>query len=203
MRRALGLLLGGNLGEMALMAGASVAGRNALLTTRQILAVNLGTDVLPALAVAVQGPEHRTLSALAREGAAALDQPLRREIVRRGAATALPSLGAYLLAGRNGAAGRSVAFASLVATQLAQTIGVGTAERRLSGSVAAAVAGSGALLVAACTVPSLRAFLGLTALGPVHVAIVAAACAAAVALGSLASDGVRSQPRALLPAGAT
>lgn len=201
-RRALGILLGGNLGEMALMAGASLTGPSALLSPRQILAVNLGTDVLPAVALVVQGPEHRTLSALAREGAAALDQPLRREILRRGAATALPSLGAYVLARRGGGAAQSVAFASLVATQLAQTVSVGVAERRLSRPVARAVAGSAALLVAAFAVPSLRSLLGLAALGPAEIALVAGACVAAVVLGGGAADGLRSRPPALLPAAA-
>ncbi|MBW3656593.1 MAG: HAD-IC family P-type ATPase, partial [Gemmatimonadetes bacterium] len=97
-RRALGLLLGGNLGELGLEAGAAVLGLASPLTTRQILTVNLITDVLPALAVALQQPAHRELAALSREGAGALEAPLRREVLRRGTATALPSLGAYLFA---------------------------------------------------------------------------------------------------------
>src|SRR5581483_12305601 len=51
-RRALGLLLGGNLGELGLVVGASALGLASPLVTRQILAVNLITDALPALAVA-------------------------------------------------------------------------------------------------------------------------------------------------------
>ena len=96
-RRALGLLLGGNLGELGVMAGAGVLGRDAPLTTRQILTINLVTDVLPALGVAVQQPEHRKLAALAREGTAGLGTPLRDDILRRAAATGVPSLAAYLV----------------------------------------------------------------------------------------------------------
>src|SRR5579875_2649392 len=96
-RRALALLLGGNLGELGLMVAAGVSGLASPLTTRQVLAVNLVTDVLPALSVAVQQPEHRDLAALSREGTAALDRPLRRGILNRGAATALPSFLAYAL----------------------------------------------------------------------------------------------------------
>lgn len=85
------------------------------------------TDVLPAVAVAVQPPEDRDLSQLAREGTAALDEPLRAEILRRGAATALPTLAAFLLASRGGRQGQTVAFSSIVATQLAQTLDLGWA----------------------------------------------------------------------------
>ena len=94
MRRSLGLLLGGNAGEGGLMLLAGVAGLPVPLTTRQILTVNLATDVLPAVAIALQDPEHRDVSALAREGGAALGRPLRQDIKRRGVVTALPSFAA-------------------------------------------------------------------------------------------------------------
>ena len=63
MRRALGLLLGGNAGELGLIVGTSVLGFTSPLNTRQILVVNLITDALPALSVALQQPEHRNLAA--------------------------------------------------------------------------------------------------------------------------------------------
>ena len=181
-RRSLGLLLGGNLGELGLMAGASLLGGAAALTTRQILTVNLVTDVLPALAVAVQPPEHRDLSGLAREGAGAFDAPLRAEILRRGAATAAPALGAFLLAGALGLPAGTVAFGSVVATQLAQTLDVGRAEGTLTRPVLLAVGGSGGLLAATLTVAPLRRFLGLAAPGALGTALILASAAAAVAL---------------------
>jgi cation-transporting ATPase I len=184
-RRSLGLLLGGNLGELGLMASASLLGRRAPLTTRQILAVNLATDVLPALAVAVQPPAHRTLSELAREGTAELDAPLREEVLRRGSATALPALAAYLTAGRLSAPGQTVAFASIVATQLAQTLDAGRSQRTLSRSVLAAVAGSSALLAAALTLPPLQAFLGLAGPTPIGTALILSAAGGAVLLARL------------------
>lgn len=143
--------------------GASALGLAAALTTRQILAVNLITDVLPALAVALQPPEHHNLAALAREGTAALEAPLRRDAVRRGLSTAAPALAAYLIALRAGSLpiARTVAFATIVAAQLAQTLDVGRAEGGLSRAVLGAVAGSAGLVIAALTVPAPRAFLGL------------------------------------------
>jgi Ca2+-transporting ATPase len=50
-------LLSSNIGEIGLMAGATVAGLPLPLTAVQILYVNLATDGLPALALAVDPPE--------------------------------------------------------------------------------------------------------------------------------------------------
>ena len=163
MRRALGLLLGGNAGEVILMVAAAAIGRASPLTTRQVLTINLVTDVLPALAVAIQPPEHRNLAALSREGGTALDAPLRADIIRRGIATGAPSFGAYVLASRaiSPAAGSSVAYVSIVTTQLAQTLDLGQSEGRWSGSVLGAVGGSLAVVAMTLAVPGLRTFLGL------------------------------------------
>jgi cation-transporting P-type ATPase I len=182
MRRALALLLGGNLGEIGLMVGASALGLASPLSPRQILAVNLVSDVLPAVSVAVQPPEHRKLSGLAREGTAALDRPLRVEILRRGTATAVPALGAYVLAGRTGAQPQTVAFASIVSTQLAQTLELGRLDGRISGSVVGAVLGTTALLALAVLVRPLQGFFGLAPPSPAAFALVGGSAAGAVAL---------------------
>ena len=148
MRRALGLLLGGNAGEVGLMIASALGGLPTPLTTRQVLTVNLVTDVFPAVSVAIQPPEHRNLAQLSREGGSALDAPLRADVIRRGVATALPSFGAYVLATRlvGPAAGSSVAYISIVTSQLAQTVDLGQAEGRLNSSVLGAVGGSLAVL---------------------------------------------------------
>jgi magnesium-transporting ATPase (P-type) len=163
MRRSLGLLLGGNLGELGLIVGTSVLGYPPALNTAQILVVNLITDALPALSIALQQPEHRNLAELAREGAGALDASLRGDVLRRGVATALPALTAYLAAGRTGGAGQAnaVAFGTIVTTQLSQTLDVGRTEGILNRSVLSAVAGSAAMLGSALLVPPLRRVLGL------------------------------------------
>jgi calcium-translocating P-type ATPase len=187
MRRALGLLLGGNIGELGLIVGASALGFTSPLNTRQILVVNLITDALPALSVVLQEPEHRNLAALAREGTAALDASLRRDVFRRGAATALPALAAYLLAERRGGLGQagSVAFGTVVATQLAQTLDAGWAEEGLNRGVMGAVAGSAGVLAAALTVPPVRTLLGLGLLTPLGWGLIGGGAAAAVALNRL------------------
>jgi magnesium-transporting ATPase (P-type) len=205
-RRALGLLLGGNAGELGLMVAAGVAGLGAPLTTRQVLAVNLVTDILPAVAVAVQEPEHRDLSGLAREGTAALGDPLRRDIVRRGVATAVPSFAAYALARLRGGGGGSdpgrasaVAFTTIVSGQLAQTLEVGVAEGRRSRAVDAAVAGSAAFIAAAVALPPLQGFFGLGLPGPFGLLLCAGATLGSVAISrTLAADAPGS--RRLAPA---
>ena len=190
MRRALGLLLGGNLGELGLVVGASVLGAAMPLTVSQILAVNAITDILPALAVILQQPEHRNLASLQREGVSALDAPLRNEVLRRGLATALPSLAAYLITLRTGslAQARSVAFTSIVSTQLAQTLVAGRAEGHLTRPVLAAVGGSLGLVLAAFSVPTLRNLLQLAVLPPSAWLLIGEGALAAVLLNYLLSE---------------
>jgi len=187
MRRALGLLLGGNLGELGLIVGTTTMGFNSPLNTRQILAVNLITDALPALSVVLQQPEHRNLAALAREGTAALDVSLRSDVFRRGTATTLPALGAYLLS--RGAStppqAGAVAFGTIVATQLAQTLDAGWSEGTLNLPVLAAVGGSTAFLISTLTLSPMRALLGLALPTPAGWSLIGAGALASVALNRL------------------
>ncbi len=185
MRRGIGLLLGGNVGELGLIVGASLLGAGSPLAARQILVVNLITDALPALAVVLQRPEHRHLAGLAREGTSTLDAALRTDVLRRGAAVATPALAGYLLlrgAGRPGEAG-GVAFAGIVANQLAQTLEAGRTGDTLSRPVVAAVAGSAALLAGAWSLPPARRLLGLAAPTPLALVTVAAGTVATLGLG--------------------
>ena len=185
MRRGIGLLLGGNVGELGLIVGASLLGAGSPLAARQILVVNLITDALPALAVVLQRPEHRHLAGLAREGTSTLDAALRTDVLRRGVAVATPALAGYLLlrgAGRPGEAG-GVAFAGIVANQLAQTLEAGRAGDTLSRPVVGAVAGSAGLLLTAWALPPARRLLGLAAPTPLAAVVVAAGTVATLGLG--------------------
>jgi magnesium-transporting ATPase (P-type) len=182
-RRALGLLLGGNVGELVLVVGASLLGLNFPLTVRQILAMNIITDILPATAVALQEPENRNLAGLEREGAVALDRPLRNDVLCRAIASAVPALVSYVVMLSAGlAAARTVAFASIVVTQLAQTLDAGRTEEHLTRTVLGAVVGSAAVLVATLTVPSLRMFLDLVVPGPLGWALIGGSALLAVIL---------------------
>jgi len=161
-RRTLGLLLGGILGELGFVAIATAIGLPAPLNTRQILTMNLITFGLPTLAVALQEPEHRNLAGLAREGASALEKPLRNDVIRRANATIIPSLLAYVLAlPLGGVQAQTVAFAVAIGSQLAQTVDSGHVETGLTKSVVGAVGTSFGLVVASLFVPQLRALLSL------------------------------------------
>jgi calcium-translocating P-type ATPase len=181
-RRSLGYLLGGNLGEVGFLVGAGLLGPTTPVTARQILAVNLGSDVLPALALVVQEPRTRDLERLAREGEAALEGPLRREILRRGISIAAPSLGAYALAAGGGRQAQSVGYGSIMACQLAHALQSSVEEGAATPNALRAVGLAAALLAATLVLPPLRTALGLAPLGPTGWLLIGLAAAVSVAL---------------------
>lgn len=163
-RRSIALLLGGNLGELLSLAGPVVVTGTAPLTTRQLLVVNLITDLLPALVIATQPPEHDRLHQLAREGEAALEGPLRRQILRRALAVSAPTMGAYFVASRHplGLTPSGTAFVVLVISQLAHTLDSAWLEGTVNWPVVGAVGASAGLLALAMTVRPIGVLLELT-----------------------------------------
>ncbi|MFC7586123.1 HAD-IC family P-type ATPase [Nonomuraea antimicrobica] len=87
-RDALGILLGGNIGEIAFTLGSSFLTGRSALNARQLLLVNLLTDMLPAMAVAIRPPSASSPERLLAEGPeASLGAALTRDIYRRAVAT--------------------------------------------------------------------------------------------------------------------
>ncbi|MGI5182812.1 HAD-IC family P-type ATPase [Dactylosporangium sp. CA-152071] len=166
-REALGILVGGNLGEIGFtVLGASLTGASPL-NARQLLLVNLLTDLAPALAVALRRPDSGANGVLLREGPeASLGAALTHDIALRAAATVTGATGAWVaaatLSGR-GVRARTVALAALVGTQLGQTLLVGWT----SPGVLVASLGSAAVLAGVVQTPGLSQFFGCTPLGPV------------------------------------
>ncbi|WP_433260301.1 HAD-IC family P-type ATPase [Actinosynnema sp. CS-041913] len=165
-RAALAILLGGNFGEIAFsVLGAAVTGRSPL-TARQLLLVNLLTDLAPAMAIALSRPDRESVSDLLREGpSTSLGTALTRDITGRAVTTTLGATAAWTaarLTGRSRRAG-TVALAALVGTQLGQTLVTGGLDR----SVLAASVGSAAALAAVIQTPGVSHFFGCTPLGPV------------------------------------
>ncbi|CAL9586872.1 HAD-IC family P-type ATPase [Streptomyces sp. enrichment culture] len=188
---AIAILIGGNAGEVGFGILGTVLGGAAPLSTRQMLLVNLFTDLFPAMAVAVTktgDPEQEAADAGAPLGTAVLGEPLIRQIRHRALTTALGATAAWLL-GRftPGTERRSttMALCAVVGTQLAQTL----ADRRDSRLVQVTSLGSAAALVALVQTPGASRLFGCTPLGPVAWTCVAAAITLALA-GQRALPGV-------------
>jgi cation-transporting ATPase I len=165
-RDALGILLGGNIGEILFTAGTAVITGRSPLNARQILLVNLLTDVAPALTIAVRPPANITPEQLALEGPdLSLAGPLRREIMLRALTTAGGASAAYVIASATGRPRRAstTALIALVGTQLGQTV---ISSYRDPTTVIAAV-GSAAVLAGIVQTPVLSNMFGCTPLGPV------------------------------------
>ncbi|MTE16860.1 cation-translocating P-type ATPase [Nocardia aurantiaca] len=183
-RDSVSMLVGGNLGEIAFTLGSSILSARPALNARQLLAVNLLTDLLPALVVAARPPRDVTPAMLLSEGPdSAVGAALRRDVTTRALSTTLAASAAWLAAlvvYRSRQAG-TVGFAALVGTQLAQTA------RSAHGDplVMAAGLGSAAALFALVQFPPTSYFFGCRPLGPLGWGIVAiSSVAGAVATGT-------------------
>ncbi|WEO93451.1 cation-translocating P-type ATPase [Streptomyces sp. FXJ1.172] len=198
---AIAILIGGNAGEIGFgLLGTLLSGR-APLSTRQMLMVNLFTDLFPSMAVAVtekadapgNGEKEaspggvRSGNRSPEEASAVLGASLLRQIRHRALITCLGAATAWLF-GRftPGTVRRSstMALCGLVGTQLVQTL----LDRRDSRLVRLTSLGSAAALVAVVQTPGVSRAFGCTPLGPLAWAGVLAAIALSLA-------GQRSLPR--------
>jgi cation-transporting ATPase I len=179
-RDALAILLGGNLGEIAFTVGAGVLSAGEALNARQLLLVNLLTDVLPSMAVAVRPPPHRTPEQLLAEGPeASLGGSLNREITVRAITTAASAMGGWLLARpvSTPAQASTTALVALVGGQMGQTLAV----RGATPVVIAASVGSMGALAVIVQVPGVSHLFGCRPLLPHQWAIALGASTAATA----------------------
>jgi cation-transporting ATPase I len=185
-RDAVSILLGGNFGEIAFTLGAGLIDGRPPLNARQLLLVNLLTDVAPAMAIALRPPSAARLKALTRESPdAVLGAPLTRDIVQRAGITALGAGSAWTVARILGSSSyaRTVGLAALVGTQLGQTLRLGGMTR----PVLLTGIGSAGLMFSIIQTPGLSQFFGCRPLGPIGWATAIGASAAATGLSSLAS----------------
>ncbi|MGH3633592.1 MAG: cation-translocating P-type ATPase, partial [Mycobacterium sp.] len=205
-RDAVTILVGGNVGEVLFtIIGTALGTGRAPVGTRQLLLVNLLTDMFPALAVAVtpQYPQPEETAdgldpeaeetewahqrAILTEPTPSLDTPLMRQIVTRGAVTAAGATAAWAIGRWTPGTERRTAtmgLTALVATQLAQTL----LTRRHSPLVLATSLGSAAVLVGIVQTPGVSQFFGCTPLGPVAWTGVIGATTGATAVSVLAPN---------------
>lgn len=120
-RKYLTFLLSSNVGEILLMAGAALAGLPIPLTAVQILYVNLATDGLPALALAVDPPEPDLMRRHPRDPRAGIfTRPLVVLLLVGGVWSALVNIGLFtwlLRRGRPVEEAMAMTFVSLILIQ--------------------------------------------------------------------------------------
>jgi cation-transporting ATPase I len=189
-RDATAILVGGNLGEITFtLAGSALTG-TAPINTRQLLLVNLMTDVLPAMAIAVSPPVDTTPEDLLTEGPdASLGESLNRAIAQRAAVTTVGTTAGWLSARLTGRARRAstVALASLVGTELGQTLATGWR----SPLVVASSLGSMGALVGIIQTPGLSQMFGCTPLGPLAWSQALTSAGIATVGGELVPEAIR------------
>ncbi|MFF9510066.1 HAD-IC family P-type ATPase [Streptomyces sp. NPDC014724] len=182
---AISILLGGNAGEVGFSVLGTLLSGTSPLSTRQLLLVNLLTDMFPAMAVAVtpHDPEpagESTALLDAPVGLAVLGPPLTRQILQRGLITGVGATVAWLLGELTPGSVRrtsTMALCGVVGAQLTQIV-VG---RRHSPLVLVTVLGTAVVLITLVQTPGVSHFFGCTPLGPlawtgVAVAVGTAAC---------------------------
>jgi cation-transporting ATPase I len=177
-RDALAILIGGNLGEVGFTLAATAIAGEAPLGARQFLLVNLLTDMLPAMTIALRPPTNLSPEFLLHEGPeASLGAALAQQVVLRAVTTAGGATGAWLIARASGTRRRAstVALVALVGTQLGQTALVGGTSPVVLGSTVV----STAVLVGIVQTPGVSQFFGCTPLGPFGWGIATGAAATA------------------------
>ncbi|MGW0839215.1 HAD-IC family P-type ATPase [Streptomyces sp. NPDC002787] len=197
-RKALGILLGGNLGEIAFTLTTGLLTGRSALNARQLLLVNVLTDMLPAMAIAARPPAVHSDKLLAEGPEASLGTALTRHIRLRAIVTTAAAASAWVAARATGTRGRAdtVALVALVASQLLQTL----ADAGRDPVVALAVVGSLVALAVVVSVPGLSHFFGSRPLGPVAWSIALAAAVGSVVVPAAVR---RAAPASARPADAT
>jgi len=189
-RDAVALLVGGNIGEIAFtLLGGLIAGESPL-NARQLLLVNIITDTLPSLAIALRPPRQKSPEELIDEGPdASLGDALIRDLTWRAVVTTTSTTAGWL-ASRFTGGGRgsqTVALLTLTSTQLVQTLIAG----RHSPAVIATSLAAMATTVGVVQIPGLSQAFGCRPLGPLGLAQAAAATAGGAALSVMGPAAAR------------
>lgn len=168
-----------NLSEVLLVLVGTGAGMTAPLSPMQLLWINLVTDVLPGIGLAMERPEPGILEkgpAKSRNGIMG-----RREMARAGREGMILTAGGLMAAlwgsrslGRNAPQVRTMTFGSLVLAQLLHSLSSRSSERsvfrsnhlRANPTLFLILAGSLILQASAFAMPPVRALLGLVPLRP-------------------------------------
>ncbi|MCX8101421.1 MAG: cation-transporting P-type ATPase [Geminicoccaceae bacterium] len=187
-KKAVHYLLSTNLSEIAVTAAGVAVGAGAIVSPIQLLWLNLVSDVLPALALALEPAEPDVLARPPRDPRAPFTTG--RELARYGREGMVISAGALAawaaaraLHGPAAPVAGTVAFHTVTTAQLLHALACRSDRRVLLPGgpplsrnpwLEAALPASGAIQLATLLVPPLRNLLGLAPLGPLELALVAA-----------------------------
>ena len=185
-RKSLHFLLATNFSEIIVMFVALAAGLGHPLSAMQLLWINLLSDIMPGLALALEPPEPDVMSAGPRDS----NEPVLKDsdfgrIVAESAALSGGTLAVYgygLARYGAGAHASTLAFTSLTSGQLLHAVTCRSASHSVLGHgtlpsnhyLTAALAASYGLQALTFLIPGLRDLLGLTSIGVADAAIVAA-----------------------------
>ncbi|MFP4636797.1 MAG: HAD-IC family P-type ATPase, partial [Nitriliruptoraceae bacterium] len=190
-RDAVAVLVGGNLGEIAFVVTGSLVTGRPPLDAKQLLLVNLLTDVLPATVIAMSRPDGASIDSLLREGPeSSLGRVLNQAVTWRAIGTATGAAAAYLPARLTGTADHAATtgLVALVGAQLLQTI----VARPRDGRVWLASAGSAAALASIVQTPGVSGAAGCRPLGPIGWTLGTAGAVAGAAIGTVGSRAERA-----------
>ncbi|HET6643152.1 MAG TPA: cation-transporting P-type ATPase [Gaiellaceae bacterium] len=201
LRTFLAFLLSANAGEVVLFAVAVLAGLGAPMTVVQVLAVNLLTDGLPAIALARDPASADTMRRPPAHLGTLLGRELTLALVAAGLGVGLAATGAYLV-GRevDPGAAQTMAFATIALAELVLVFAVRTPHRPAwrgsrNETLMVAVIGSVLVVAAAIYVPLGRELTGTEALGPFELGVVLALAVAPAALVEVAKAARRLRAR--------
>ena len=192
-RDAVSILLGGNLGEIGFTVAAGLVSGRPPLSPRQLLLVNVLTDIAPAMAIALREPSASVYAELQNGHPDELLQArLNRAIAIRALSTGLGASWAWVLGRLTGGKARAstMALCALVGSQLGQTM----LSRGKGRSVTFTALGSAAALAAIVQTPGVSHLLGCRPLGPLAWAgSIASSAAATLTSAGLSAAEARFQ----------
>lgn len=178
-RKFVAFLLSANLGEVILFGIAVLAGLGAPMTVVQVLAVNLLTDGLPAIALSRDPASAGTMHRPPRRSGALFSGQQRLALGLAGVAVGLAATGAYLF-GREVApeAAQTMAFATIALAELVFVFSVRSTDTPAwrgprNAALAWSVAASALLVALVIYMPAFREPFGTQALRPVELVVVA------------------------------
>jgi magnesium-transporting ATPase (P-type) len=168
-RDAVSILLGGNFGEIGFTVLASLLSEPPL-NARQLLLINLLTDIVPSLSIVMRQPSeedlHRVLASGPEEALGGrLDTKItNRALTTAGGATLAWATSRAMFGGHDKAS--TVALLSAVGTQLGQTLAVGSPTK----PTVIASLGSAAILLGIAETPGVSQMFGCRPVGPIGLA---------------------------------